>query len=147
MWHMGLVAPWHLGSSQTRYQTDVPCIESGFLTTGPPGKPFTFLTGILDHIPHSHFTFLYQSLRHTNHPGTLLKHRCFSKSVVGPSVCIAREAPRGGQCPYPSLRPQAAEKRRDLKTSVCRAPGSGIMPGPRNLSMELIAFLWLNFRT
>lgn len=47
----------------------------------------------------------------------------------------------------PGLRPQAAEKRHDLKISVCQAPGSGIMPGPGNLSMELIAFLWLNFRT
>ena len=51
-----------------------------------------------------------------------------------------------GVASAPGLRPQAAEKRRDLKTSVCRAPGSR-MPGPGNLSMELIAFLWLNFRT
>ena len=26
MWHMGLVAPWHVDSSQTRNQTYVPCI-------------------------------------------------------------------------------------------------------------------------
>ena len=26
LWHMGLVAPWHVGSSQTRAQTRVPCI-------------------------------------------------------------------------------------------------------------------------
>ena len=44
LWHMGLVAPCHLGSSQTRDQTDVPCIESGFLATGPPGKPLYLFT-------------------------------------------------------------------------------------------------------
>ena len=33
----GLLASWHVGSSQTRGQSSVPCIA--FLTTGPPGKP------------------------------------------------------------------------------------------------------------
>ena len=35
----GLVAPQHVGSSQSRDQIHVPCIGGGFLTTGPPGKP------------------------------------------------------------------------------------------------------------
>ena len=52
MWHTGLVARQHVGSSQTRARTRVPCIgrgilnhcttreglEGGFLTTAPPGK-------------------------------------------------------------------------------------------------------------
>ena len=52
MWLTGLVAPWHVGSSQTRARTRVPCIdrqilnhcatreapEGGFLTTAPPEK-------------------------------------------------------------------------------------------------------------
>ena len=36
LWHMGLVAPRHVGSSWTRDQ--IPAMNSGFLTTGLPGK-------------------------------------------------------------------------------------------------------------
>ena len=37
----GLVAPWHVGSSQTRGQVHVPSLAGRFLTTGSPGKsPF-----------------------------------------------------------------------------------------------------------
>ena len=35
---MGLVAPWHVGSSRTRDRTCVPALAGGFLTTAPPGK-------------------------------------------------------------------------------------------------------------
>ena len=35
----GLRAQWHVGSSQTRDRTHVPCIGSGLSTNGPPGKP------------------------------------------------------------------------------------------------------------
>ena len=40
LWHMSLVAPWHVESSWTRDQTHVPCIGRQILglTTGPPGK-------------------------------------------------------------------------------------------------------------
>ena len=38
LWHMGLAALQHVGSSQTRARTRVPCIGGGFLTTVPPGK-------------------------------------------------------------------------------------------------------------
>ena len=36
LWWKGLVAPWHVGSSQTRNSTHVPSIGGWFLTTGPP---------------------------------------------------------------------------------------------------------------
>ena len=36
---MGLVAPWHVGSSCTRALTRVPALAGGFLTTEPSGKP------------------------------------------------------------------------------------------------------------
>ena len=40
LWLIGLTAPWHMGSSQTRIQTHVtPALQGGFLTTGLPGKP------------------------------------------------------------------------------------------------------------
>ena len=31
LWHTGLVAPWHVGSSRTRAQTRVPCIDRRIL--------------------------------------------------------------------------------------------------------------------
>ena len=37
LWLTGPVAPWHVGSSQTRARTRVPCI--GISTTAPSGKP------------------------------------------------------------------------------------------------------------
>ena len=37
-WSIGLVALQHMESSWTRYQTHVPCLAGGFLTTGPSGK-------------------------------------------------------------------------------------------------------------
>ena len=39
MWHTGLVAPGHVGSSQTRDQTHVSASAGRFFTTEPPGKP------------------------------------------------------------------------------------------------------------
>ena len=36
--HLGLVAPWPEGSSQTRDRTQVPCIGRQFLNREPPGK-------------------------------------------------------------------------------------------------------------
>ena len=35
----GLVSLWHVGSSQTRKRTSVPCIGRQILITGPSGKP------------------------------------------------------------------------------------------------------------
>ena len=39
LWFMDLVAPWHVGSSWTRDQTQVSCIGRQILSTEPPGKP------------------------------------------------------------------------------------------------------------
>ena len=42
LWHLGLVAPWHGGSSQTRDQTPPPCTGRWicrWIPTEPPGKP------------------------------------------------------------------------------------------------------------
>lgn len=36
---------------------------------------------------------------------------------------------------------------KDLKITVCWAPGTWIKPHPGNMSVELAAFLWLSFRT
>ena len=41
--HMGLVTLRHMGSSQTRDRTHVPCIGRPILTIGPPGKPSAIL--------------------------------------------------------------------------------------------------------
>ena len=38
LWCTGLVAPWRVGSFQTRAQTHVPSLAGRFLTTAPPGK-------------------------------------------------------------------------------------------------------------
>ena len=38
LWHTGLVAPLHVGSSWTRDQARVPCIGRWILTTAPPEK-------------------------------------------------------------------------------------------------------------
>ena len=35
----GLVAPWHVGSSQTRDHTLSPALAGGFFTTQPPENP------------------------------------------------------------------------------------------------------------
>ena len=40
---MGLVAPWHVGSSWTRDQTHVPCIQ--LLTSRLPEKPQLLFSG------------------------------------------------------------------------------------------------------
>ena len=42
LWRTGLVAPRHVGSSQTRARTQPPALTGGFLTTAPPGKPLNF---------------------------------------------------------------------------------------------------------
>ena len=39
LWHLGLVALWHMGSFQTRDQTGVFALEGRFLTTEPLRKP------------------------------------------------------------------------------------------------------------
>ena len=36
---LGLIAPWHVGSSQTRIEFMLPALASGFFTTESPGKP------------------------------------------------------------------------------------------------------------
>ena len=41
LWDLGLVAPRHVGSSQTRDQTRVPCIDRWFSTPGPKRKSYT----------------------------------------------------------------------------------------------------------
>ena len=38
LWRTGLVAPRHVGSSQTRARTRVPCAGRQILSTAPPGK-------------------------------------------------------------------------------------------------------------
>ena len=38
LWHMGLVAPWHVRSSRTRARTVSPALAGGFLTMVPPGQ-------------------------------------------------------------------------------------------------------------
>ena len=50
LWHMGLRAPWHVQSSQTRDRTCVPCVGSGFLTTDHHGSlcKYFFFIHILD---------------------------------------------------------------------------------------------------
>ena len=44
---MGLVAPPHAKSPQTRDQTHAPCMTGGFLTTGPPGKSPKYLSWVV----------------------------------------------------------------------------------------------------
>ena len=39
MWHKGLIASRHAGSSQIRDQTYVPSLAGRFFTIEPPGKP------------------------------------------------------------------------------------------------------------
>ena len=41
LWHTGLAALWHVGSSQIERMS--PALVSGFLTTVPPGKPLIYL--------------------------------------------------------------------------------------------------------
>ena len=43
LWHMGLVAPQHVGSSWTRTRTRVPCTGRQILNTAPPGKPLLWI--------------------------------------------------------------------------------------------------------
>ena len=43
LWCRGLVAPWHVGSSWTGIEPVSPALAGGFLTTGPPGSPVSFL--------------------------------------------------------------------------------------------------------
>ena len=43
LWDLGFVAPRHVGSSQTRDQTRVPCIDRWFSTPGPKRKSYTML--------------------------------------------------------------------------------------------------------
>ena len=45
----GLVAPWHVGSSQTRDRIMSPTFTVRFLTTGPPGKSCMWFTCMLSH--------------------------------------------------------------------------------------------------
>ena len=51
LWLTGLVAPWHVGSSQTRAQTRVPCIGRQILNhcaTREAPETFFFLTSLLE---------------------------------------------------------------------------------------------------
>ena len=41
LWHMGLVAPWHVGSPRQGIKPVSPALQGRFLTTRPPGKPKT----------------------------------------------------------------------------------------------------------
>ena len=43
LWLTGLDAPRHVGSSQIRARTRVPCMAGRFSTTAPPGKPLNLL--------------------------------------------------------------------------------------------------------
>ena len=42
LWHMGLVAPWHVGSSGTRARTRVPCIGRRILNHGATREALEF---------------------------------------------------------------------------------------------------------
>ena len=42
MWHTGLIAPWHVGSSRTRARTCVPCIGRRILNHCAARKPVIF---------------------------------------------------------------------------------------------------------
>ena len=54
----GLVASWHVGSSQIRDQTHVSCIGR-FFTTEPPGKPYFILFFWLSTIPVCVYIYIY----------------------------------------------------------------------------------------
>ena len=41
LWCQGLIAQWHVESSQTRDGTGAPELVDGFLTVAPPGKSQT----------------------------------------------------------------------------------------------------------
>ena len=57
IWHMGLGAPRHVGSSKTRDQTHVPSLAGGLAATGPPEKSQTNLSPGLE--PGGLFLFLF----------------------------------------------------------------------------------------
>ena len=40
LWHVDLVALWRVHSSRTRAQTGSLALQDGFLTIGPPEKPW-----------------------------------------------------------------------------------------------------------
>ena len=58
MWRIGLVAPWHVGSSWTRDRTREPvspALAGGFLTAAPPRKSLNFLKEQIPAISVLHF--------------------------------------------------------------------------------------------
>ena len=60
IWHMGLGAPRHVGSSKTRDQAHVPSLVGGLPATGPPEKSQTNLSPGLE--PGGLFLFSFRNL-------------------------------------------------------------------------------------
>ena len=106
LWRMGLVAPRHVGSSQTRDGTHVPCIGSRFLSTEPPGCPcnfkcasvpiilscILFFCGKQQHIHRHTYSLLYLLTHQTFLTFTFIR-RCISQALeylkIGPSSSLA----------------------------------------------------------
>ena len=78
LWCTGLVALWHVGSSQIRDWTHVSCIGRWILTTEPPGKPRILVW----YAPCCHL--LSQGLEGTPQPA--------DTSPQGPATCLGCSA-------------------------------------------------------
>ena len=102
LWHMGLVAPRHVGSSQTRDGTHVPCTGSRFLSTEPPGCPCNFKCASVPIIlscilffcgKHRHTYSLLYLLTHQTFLTFTFIRRCISQALeylkIGPSSSLA----------------------------------------------------------
>ena len=86
MWLTGLVAPWHVGSSQTRVRTHVPCIGRRILNhcATREAQRLWFLLW-LTIVPGRGFLYVCQGLRDLNFPtgaqGRKRKHLGFLTSL------------------------------------------------------------------
>ena len=73
-WRTGLVVLWHVGSSQTRVQTCVPCIGRQILSQGSPAVSFflfyTFTSSVLE------FQMLENNARMVFQKGSFLSESC-----------------------------------------------------------------------
>ena len=78
LWHMGLVASWHVEPPQSRDRPVSPALAGGLLTTGSPGKSSILLKGLPGHKP-SQSLFCFLSL-HT-------KGICYRPRTQALSLC------------------------------------------------------------
>ena len=73
-WGPGLAVLWHVGSSQTRVQTCVPCIGRQILSQGSPAVSFflfyTFTSSVLE------FQMLENNARMVFQKGSFLSESC-----------------------------------------------------------------------